>query len=255
MTPEEWVARHPYLRPVADVQAAVAKAAEEIDVRRAELPDWDRYADDFRAGVPLLQSAKAAFDVEALQQTVRQLIRRLSATSAPASLAEECRTLDADLAAGAPPQSPGLLRFLSWAVLARSLDSVVAAFGQWRDEDRWLRNYCPMCGEPPAMAQLLGIEPGRLRLLCCGCCGSRWRYRRTACPFCDLQHEHRLTALAIDGEDGLRIDYCESCHGYLKTYAGQGDEHLLLADWTSLHLDLLAGDRGLKRVAASLYAL
>jgi FdhE protein len=44
-----------------------------------------------------------------------------------------------------------------------------------------------------------------------------------------------------------------SCRGYLKTYIGGGSEALLLADWTSLHLDLIAQDRGLKRLAASLY--
>jgi Molybdopterin oxidoreductase Fe4S4 domain len=54
---------------------------------------------------------------------------------------------------------------------------------------------------------------------------------------------------------GCRIDYCEACRGYLKTYNGKGNEHVLLADWTSLHLDLLARDRGLKRLAASLYEI
>ena len=61
--------------------------------------------------------------------------------------------------------------------------------------------------------------------------------------------------LDVDGEDGLRIDYCESCRGYLKTYNGEGNENVLLADWTSLHLDLAARDRGLKRLAASLYEI
>jgi len=42
-------------------------------------------------------------------------------------------------------------------------------------------------------------------------------------------------------------------HTYLKTYDGEGSATVLLADWTSLHLDLLARDRGLKRMAASLY--
>ena len=51
------------------------------------------------------------------------------------------------------------------------------------------------------------------------------------------------------------IDYCEACGGYLKTYDGEGNESVLLADWTSLHLDILARDRGLKRRAASLYDL
>jgi len=32
-----------------------------------------------------------------------------------------------------------------------------------------------------------------------------------------------------------------------------GDETLLLSDWSSVHLDLIAHDRGLKRLAASLY--
>jgi FdhE protein len=59
--------------------------------------------------------------------------------------------------------------------------------------------------------------------------------------------------VAVEGEAGLRIDYCVSCSGYLKTYDGQGDEALLLSDWSSLHLDLIAHDRGLKRLAASLY--
>ena len=56
-------------------------------------------------------------------------------------------------------------------------------------------------------------------------------------------------------EAGLRIDHCEACKGYLKTYDGQGNEELLLADWSSLHLDLLAHDRGLKRMAASMFDL
>ncbi len=79
--------------------------------------------------------------------------------------------------------------------------------------------------------------------------------RRTGCPFCDVQDEHRLAVVAVEGEGGLRIDYCETCGGYLKTYDGEGSEGVLLADWTSLHLDVIARDRGLKRLAASLYDL
>lgn len=106
-----------------------------------------------------------------------------------------------------------------------------ALFSRWRDEE----------------------TEGRLRLLSCGRCGTRWRYRRTGCPFCERTDDHRLAVIAVGGEEGLRIDYCEPCRGYLKTYDGEGSEAVLLADWTSLHLDLLARDRGLRRLAASLY--
>jgi FdhE protein len=59
----------------------------------------------------------------------------------------------------------------------------------------------------------------------------------------------------VEGEHGLRIDHCGSCGAYLKTYAGQGAEAVLLADWTSLHLDIAARERGWHRMAASLYDL
>ena len=68
-------------------------------------------------------------------------------------------------------------------------------------------------------------------------------------------NDHRLAVLAVEGESGLRIDYCESCGGFLKTYDGEGSEQLLLADWTSIHLDIIACDRGLNRSAESLYTL
>jgi len=144
------------------------------------------------------------------------------------------------------------LRYLAWTASARYLRPVVRAFEAWRDEDRWLRRYCPTCGSLPAMAQLVGVDQGRKRLLSCGCCGTRWQFKRTGCPFCDADTQ-RLASVAIEGESGLRIDHCESCGGYLKTYDGEGNETLLLSDWSSLHLDLIAHDRGLKRLAASLY--
>jgi FdhE protein len=59
----------------------------------------------------------------------------------------------------------------------------------------------------------------------------------------------------VEGEGKLRIDHCESCGGYTKTYNGSGNESLLLADWTSLHLDVIALNQGLHRSAASLYEL
>jgi len=257
MTRDVWLARHPYLQPVADVHTLVEAAAAGIDVPTAPIPDWDQYAPDFHAGVPLLGSSALSFDFDEAETAVHSLIRRLASASLPEPLATSRRNLEAELESTDPP-SPvhaGLLRYLGWVVLVRGLTPVVSAFDAWRDEERWLRNYCPTCGEPPAMGQLVGKDPGRLRKLSCGRCRTRWRYRRTGCPFCDTKDQQRLAVVAVEGEDGLRIDYCDVCSGYLKTYDGEGSEGVLLADWTSLHLDMIARDRGLKRVAASLYDL
>jgi FdhE protein len=268
MSPDAWLEAHSYLRPVADLVAEVDRATSGIEHLEARIPDWDDYRHDFLAGVPLLSSADSAIDLEPGGRMAAALVERLATGKALESLAPEISALHAELGREPrasqriadfllgdetiAPQFPGLLRYVGWTAMARFLGPVVNSFDRWRDDERWLRRYCPTCGSLPAMAQLVGADPGRKRMLSCGCCGTRWQFKRTGCPFCETESE-RLESVTIEGESGLRIDYCKSCGGYLKTYDGQGNEALLLSDWSSLHLDLIAHDRGLKRLAASLY--
>ena len=270
MTLDSWLEAHPYLRPLAELSAEVDRAAADIEVPEAPVPDWDHYRSDFLAGVTLLQSADAAVDLEPGGRTAAALIERLAMAGSSGWLATETRALHAELQRdphaarhivgilvgqqSAAPPFAGLMRYLGWTVMARFIAPIVLAFNRWRDEEKWHRRYCPTCGSLPAMAQLVPREHGHLRHLSCGCCGTRWRYGRTMCPFCETDTQ-RLSVVSVEGEGALRIDYCDSCRGYLKSYVGEGDETLLLADWTSLHLDLLACDRGLKREAVSLYEL
>ena len=268
MTPESWLVAHAYLRPVAELSAEIDRAAAATASAEAAVPDWDNYRADFLAGVSLLQSAGAAIDLDPGGRAAVALIERLAMTRSPGWLAEETRALHAalqrephperrivDVVLGdenAVPSFPGLVRYLGWAAMARYIGPVMVAFATWRDEEKWQRRYCPTCGSLPAMGQLAGDEPGRRRLLSCGCCGTRWHYKRTCCPFCESDSQ-RLESVVVEGESGLRIDHCASCRGYLKTYDGHGHESLMLSDWSSLHLDVLAADRGLKRLAASMY--
>jgi FdhE protein len=213
--------------------------------------------------VPLLKSVDAEMDLDAAGRAVADLVRRVApcAPGGAAALADlpengaASRVVDWLLGEETlAPAAPGLLRYLGWTAMTAYLSPVVGPFAAWRDEEKWQRRHCPTCGSLPAMAQLAGTDSGRMRFLVCGCCGTRWRYSRTGCPFCEGD-TRRLTTLAVDGEAGLRIDSCDLCQAYLKTYDGEGNEAILLADWTSLHLDVLAHDRGLKRLAASLYEL
>lgn len=270
MMHEPWLEAHAYLRPLAILSAEVNRVATGIDLLAAAIPDWEEYRPDYLAGVPLLSSAAAAVDLEPGGRMVEALVSRLgSAASADAGwLAAETAALAAELQRepkvsrgiaeyllgdeAVSLASPGLLRYLAWTTIALYLRPVTSAFGGWRDEEKWLRRYCPTCGSLPAMAQLVGADPGRKRLLSCGCCGTRWQFKRTGCPFCETDAQ-RLSSVTIEDEPRLRIDHCESCSGYIKTYDGEGEESLLLSDWSSLHLDLIAHDRGLKRLAASLF--
>jgi FdhE protein len=271
MTTDLWLDAHSYLRPLAELSAQVDRAAAGIDVLDVHIPDREDYRADFLAGVPLLLSTAAAVDLEPGGRMAEALLEKLAAETSSGRLAAETRALDrelrrelqvsrriADFLLGDETVRlpfPGLLRYLAWTATARFLRPVVSAFDGWRDEEQWSRRYCPTCGSLPAMAQLLGVDPGRRRLLSCGCCGTRWQFRRIGCPFCESADNHRLSALAIEGEKCLRIDYCQSCRAYLKTYDGVGNEKLFLADWTSVHLDIIARERGLKRSADSLYEL
>jgi FdhE protein len=268
MTREDWLGKHAYLRSVAALGSRVESTLDRLELGTPRIPAWDDYAADFGAGVPLLSSTDAAVDLEPIGTAVRSLVGALADDGLPADLARETKRLRDELAAMAPrapaewllgddvlaPSAPGLLRYFGWTAAARYLDPLVAAFASWRDDERWLRSHCPTCGSKPAMAQLVGTDPGRKRFLSCGCCRTRWQFGRTRCPFCeeDLQ---RIAVLSVAGEAGLRIDHCASCKGYLKTLEGEKDEALLLADWTSIHLDVVARDRGLRRLAASLYEL
>jgi FdhE protein len=276
MTRDAWVEAHPYLQPLARFCAHVESAASAIEIAGAAIPSFDEYARDFADGVPLAHSLSAAIDFEPAERAITALVDKLASSTSAERLASstlgdkhatEARDLAAELRDASPrvvpwllgdgdlaPCAPGLLKYLGWVATSRYLRPVVAAFESWRDDERWLRGWCPTCGSPPAMAQLIGVDPARQRFLVCGACATRWRYKRMGCPFCESDAQ-RISVVSVQGEPSLRIDHCPSCSGYVKTYDGQGDEAVMLADWTSLHLDVIAHDRGLRRAAGSLFEL
>jgi FdhE protein len=266
MTADAWLRAHPFLQPVARLHAQVEAGLSGVAERTPAIPDWDDYLPDHVEGIPLLRSTAAPVDLEPAAAMTLELIERLSDGPAreplvamAAQLARESpspgRIVDVLLGEPDPASSSaGALRWLGWTAARRFLQPVLQAYGSWRQEDRWQLRHCPACGALPAMGQLIGVDPGFMRFVSCGCCGTRWRWRRTACPFCE-NDSHRLEVVKIESEPEWRLDHCESCRGYLKTYVGRGDESVMLADWTSLHLDVLARERGLERKAHSLYDL
>lgn len=267
MYQDEWLATHPYLKPVAELHAAVDAVASGLSVPTIAIPRFENYLPDYRGGVPLLQSDAVEFDFAPAENFLIALTRNLASAHLPGNLAAECHNLAAslqreDFLASArlarnliSEPCQGLLRFLGWTVFEMYLRPVLHAFAKWCDQDLWFRAFCPTCGSPPAVAQLVAIDEGRARYLSCGCCRTCWLYHRRGCPFCGEQNDHQLGSMSFEQESGIRIDYCSSCGSYLKTCSGECVTSAMLSDWSSLHLDVLATDRGLKRPAASLYEI
>lgn len=271
MTRDVWVERHSYLRPLAEFHKAVEVALASVSFPTVYIPRWDDYVSDFHLGIPLLRCDSVAIDLRPTAKAIVTFVEILVSKSLPTELAAKINDLHTELQSETNESSRiissllgrdsfavthrGLFHHLGWTVLTRCLSDLVTAFGLWREEESWLRPYCPTCGALPAMAQLLGFDHGRKRMLCCGCCGTHWNFPRVGCPFCENVDDQRMGHLGFEAESALRIDYCEDCYGYLKTYNGEGSEALFLADWTSLHLDIVAFDRGLHQLAQSLYRL
>jgi FdhE protein len=269
---ERWLASHPYLAPLADLQERVAAAARLPEDRVVAPPRLEAYAADYAAGVPLLQSERVGIDVVAVtSRALDVLLARLAETPLPEPFATSCRELRQLLSRSPaereaairfaldwgddspPPPNAGALRFLAWHALRAALAPALAEFAVWRCEDGWRRPYCPTCGGRPAMARLVAAADGRQRVLACGCCGTRWRWQRIGCPFCGNEAPGQLDCLEVGGEPGFRLDTCRECNGYTKTWVGEGDASLFLAEWPTLHLDALAKERGLRRAGATLF--
>ncbi|HEY3059617.1 MAG TPA: formate dehydrogenase accessory protein FdhE [Chloroflexota bacterium] len=116
------------------------------------------------------------------------------------------------------------------------------------DGAKWLRGYCPICGAWPLLGELRGVELAEF--LRCTACGSAWRWRRIACPYCTTDDYREQHTLQIEGEQRFRVSVCERCKGYLKVgnaFDPPPAELLGLDDLASMYLDVAAIERGYHR--------
>jgi FdhE protein len=121
------------------------------------------------------------------------------------------------------------------------------------DPETWLKGHCPICGSLPHLA-LLKEEVGKHYCLC-SFCGYEWRVDRLVCPFCNNKEQDSLHYFYGEGEEVHRIDLCEKCHQYIKTIDLRKIEEIdpTLEDLATLHLDILASQKGYKRPVPNLW--
>lgn len=108
----------------------------------------------------------------------------------------------------------------------------------------WQRAYCPVCGHPPSAARLVDKEG--FRELHCGLCATNWRYRRTACPFCETTDAAKLDLLLVENDRG-RVETCAACRSYLLCADERSPGATLpsiLLPLSMAHLDVIAQDKG-----------
>jgi FdhE protein len=137
--------------------------------------------------------------------------------------------------------------FLIQSSIKPSIEAGMEQLHSELDPETWLKGYCPVCGSLPSLSLLK--EEGGKRYLLCSYCGYQWRIDRLFCPFCNNKEQESLQYFCGEGEEAYRIDLCEKCHQYIKTidYRNLEESDPVLEDLATLHLDILASQKGYKR--------
>jgi FdhE protein len=78
---------------------------------------------------------------------------------------------------------------------------------------------------------------------------------RLHCAVCGNNDQDSLQYLCADGEEAYRIDLCDRCHHYIKTidYRSLEGSDPCLEDLATLHLDVVASEKGYTRSAPNVW--
>jgi len=220
-----------------------------------------------KEGFSLIQKEDFPLDIEASARLFQSLCQ--IGKDANAHMAEQVRKIEEALASkridlkklfkkGVKEQKIEQLadeleldkKVFSFLIQSSTRPSIEAGMGKLRNEldpETWLKGHCPICGSLPSLG-LLKEEVGK-RYLLCSYCGFQWRIDRLICPFCNNKEQQSLHYLFAEGEEAYRIDLCEKCHQYIKTIDLRNLEESdpVLEDLATLHLDILASQKGYKR--------
>lgn len=237
-------------------------------------PDWASpvtLAPGRPDGAPLLHGAHLGGNGRRLRQLLRELLRESDslapgnpgANDSSSSRSRPARRLDAlgiaraaieqdasalDRLATSARVDAGRLSAVAQLAVMPLLSASLARFGD-QVPAGWSRGYCPLCGGWPTLAEMRGLD--RSRRLRCGRCRGDWQLPVLRCPYCDeLKHDRLHALVPEDDEHTRRIEVCESCKGYIKTFAtlqALPPRALAMTDLATLELDVIAQDRGYTR--------
>ena len=272
--PEVDPAWHPWLRMV------------DRSLNAAEDAEWERLVVELRAdrasNAPLLHGAVLHVDARRVRRLLRELLREAERSagdvgrdrpnehrgSAPksrgrrlatGSILEAAIAWDAERIERAADSADVDAGRLAVAAQLAATPILRACAARLREQipEGWMKGYCPICGAWPATAELRGLE--RNRRLRCGRCASDWALPVLQCPFCsELRHDHLRALLPEGDEQTRRVDACDTCKGYLKTFStlqAMRPRALATIDLATVELDMVAEERGYARPSRPAFAV
>jgi FdhE protein len=259
------VERPAFAEPLRWLRAVLPTLAPADDLPPFNISPADAHA-KLAAGVPLLRGEPLTLDAKDFRRRWDEACAALESVrpdGAGAALSEALRAkqldaaalLDAVLAGRSadvyrraeelgldPALTATLLRFTLFPLFT----ALAAGLAPLREGAVWERGYCPTCGGWPLLGEYRGLDQSRF--LRCGLCADGWEVPRLWCPFCGNRDHHQLSFFHAEGEEArYRAALCTACGRYVKmisTLSALPPLPLLVADATTLHLDLAASERG-----------
>lgn len=127
-------------------------------------------------------------------------------------------------------------------------------------KEEWAGRACPVCGDAPQCSAIVeesgAFLQGSPRYLVCARCASWWAFSRAVCACCGEDDSRRIVSYRDDDRPWARIDACDTCRGYIKTFdlreKGAVEVIPSVDDVATLALDVWAHEHGLQRPALSL---
>lgn len=275
---QAYLEAHPFLQETAELQLAMSAAIQKT-VGSMEFPEDNEVKELTQDGVPLLQRKELQDRViAALQSQISAVLAELLSLACPQPMQEalqvwaewtEKQSLDkqAELiglllrqeddkftvlmqAEQLPEQ---LVRTVLWQLVEALVPARLKDYDFWQNAG-WAKNYCPVCGRQPVLAHLRKEKEGRARFLLCDGCHTEWPFARVGCVYCGNEDLTQMHILEPEGQTAMRMDVCDKCQSYIKTYNEEGTESVYLQDWATIHLDLLAEEKGLRKNGSRLLA-
>lgn len=241
----------PFLELLARAARAQQVAAREVAIRPGPRLVDGRPLDRARferdpSWHAMLRIVLAGCRGDHLPAPAREAVERLSGATG-AELEERARAVlsgaPGDLAA-APFVGAALQVYFTR--LAAGLDAGAVAPAEAEAD-------CPVCGSPPVAGVVLGND--RSRHLVCALCATQWHLPRVQCATCHASDA--LSYLSVEGAvAGVHAEACDRCRSYVKLLdlLAEPSAEPVADDAATIVLDLLMGERGLRRAGVNLLA-
>lgn len=148
-----------------------------------------------------------------------------------------------------------ILKFFIYTAITPSIKKNVENLINYVNVKQWLKGYCPMCGSMPIISILR--EEGK-RYLLCSYCYFEWLTERIKCPFCENNDHNTLHYFFEEKDEIHRIDLCDRCKQYIKTIDSRKQNYemdIIIEDIVTLHLDIIAIEKGYKKPVSNFWSL